>query len=81
MTSPYQLKVNIAGSWANVVMFPPQRLVEVQLACEQLVCVHLGRIAFRIEQDGRDVVRYSNPPRPGEPFGWYDPATLLPARA
>lgn len=72
---PYQIKVNVSGSWANLVSVAPKRLGEVKAACEQLAVAHLGPIAFKvIDTDrGLTIEQFSNPPKAGEPYGWYQP--------
>ena len=70
---PYQIKVNVSGSWANLVSVAPKRLGEVKAACEQLATAHLGAIAFKVIDgvSGLTIEQFSSKPRAGEPFGWY----------
>lgn len=72
---PLQIKVNVAGSWANLVTVAPKRLGEVKTACEQLAAAHLGPISFKVVDGdtGTTVEKLSQPPRAGEPHGWYTP--------
>lgn len=72
---PLQIKVNVAGSWASLVTVSPKRLGEAKAACEQLAAAHLGSIAFKVvDGDTGDAVeKFSQPPRAGEPHGWYRP--------
>ena len=62
--NPIQIKINVAGSWANLVRCAPVRLGEVKAACEALVKA----------LDGDTVIeQFSSQPRQGEPHGWYSP--------
>lgn len=72
---PLQIKVNVSGSWANLVSFAPNRAGEVKAACELLAAHHLGPIAFKcIDGDtGQTLAQFSSIPRAGEPHGWYAP--------
>lgn len=72
---PLQIKVNVSGSWANLVSCAPKRLGEVKVACEQLATAHLGPIAFKVIDTDRGITveQFSNPPRTGEPYGWHAP--------
>lgn len=75
MSKPIQIKVNVSGSWANLLTCSPSRLGEVQAACEQMASAHLGTIAFKaIDGDtGRTVAQFINRPKAGEPHGWHAP--------
>lgn len=70
---PLQIKVNTAGSWANLVSFAPTRLGEVKAACEQLAAHHLGPIAFKVidGDTSQTLEQFNSIPRAGEPHGWY----------
>ena len=46
MSKPVQIKVNVSGSWANLVTVSPVRLGEVQEACLQLAA-NLARCRSR----------------------------------
>lgn len=72
---PYTAKINIAGSWANLLTFSPSRLGEVKAACEQLASANLGPIAFKVVDGdtGNTVQQFTQPPRSGEPHGWHEP--------
>lgn len=78
---PYTAKVNVAGSWANLVTFSPSRIGEIKAACEAIAKSHLGHISFKVF-DGESVVeQFSSSPRAGEPHGWYNPALKNPVQA
>lgn len=72
---PLQIKINVSGSWANLVSCAPKRLGEVKAACEQLAAAHLGPVAFKVidGDTGRTLEQFSHPPRASEPHGWYVP--------
>lgn len=64
----YQIKVNTAGSWANLVSCPRDRLDAVKAACEALAAVCNHGIAFKaVDAASGDIVaRFNN-----KPHGWY----------
>lgn len=71
----YQIKVNTAGSWANLCSCPPEKLDAVRVACEGLAsCLDHG-IAFKVidAASQKTVAQLNNKPRAGEPHGWYVP--------
>ena len=72
---PLQIKVNVSGSWANLVAVSPKRLGEVKAACEALAAAHLGPISFKVVDNDQGITteQFSHPPRTGEPHGWYVP--------
>ncbi|MFN4325211.1 MAG: hypothetical protein ACK4FP_04925 [Azonexus sp.] len=72
---PLQIKVNVSGSWANLVTCSPKRLGEVKAACEALAAAHLGAISFKVVDNDQGITteQFSQPPRAGEPHGWYIP--------
>lgn len=67
----YQIKVNTAGSWANLCSCPPEKLDAAKAACEQLAGVLDHGIAFKVVDaaSGTTVWAFNNRPRPGEPRG------------
>jgi hypothetical protein len=46
--SRLQIKVNVAGSWANLVSVEPAQLANAKAACVQLADAHGGPIAFKV---------------------------------
>lgn len=72
---PLQIKVNVSGSWANLLTFSSSRLGEVKAACEHLASAQLGPIAFKVidGDTGATVEQFTQPPRAGEPHGWHTP--------
>lgn len=69
----YVIKVNTAGSWANLVSCPPDKLDAVKVACEGLAaCLDHG-IAFKVldAATGAVVSTFNNRPRAGQPHGWH----------
>lgn len=75
MSKPVQIKVNVSGSWANLVTVSPVRLGEVQEACLQLAANHLGSVSFKaIDSDsGAVIAQLNSPAKPGQPHGWHSP--------
>ena len=73
--SRYAVKVNAAGSWANLVSCPPDRLDAVMEACHQLASLLDHGIAFKVIdcQTERVIALYNNRPRASEPHGWHQP--------
>lgn len=71
----YQIKVNTAGSWANLCSCPPDKLDAVKVACEQLAAILDHGIAFKVIDAASEatVAAFNTRPRPGEPHGWYVP--------
>jgi len=85
--SRYVIKVNTAGSWANLVSCPPDRLDAVKDACARLAaildavkdaCARLAAIldhgiAFKVIDAATEkvVAHFNTRPRAGEPHGWY----------
>lgn len=52
----YSLKINAAGSWANVLRCRPEQLPAVRDACEILVGAAESRIKFKLlDADGIEV--------------------------
>ena len=82
----YQVKVNTAGSWANLVSCPPDRLDAVQDACARIAAIIDHGIAFKVIDAASEatVYAFNNRPRAGEPHGWYvpyQPGSALPSVA
>lgn len=73
--SRYQVKVNSAGSWANLVSCPPEKLDAVMEACHQLAAVLDHGIAFKVLDCRSEAVvaTYNSRPRSHEPHGWHRP--------
>ena len=73
--SRYAVKVNAAGSWANLVSCPPERLEAVKAACEQLASACDHGLAFKVIDCKTEQVTemYNSRPRAGEPYGWHIP--------
>lgn len=71
--NPIQIKINVAGSWANLVRCAPVRLGEVKAACEALATAHLGPVSFKALDGDTVIEQFSSQPRQGEPHGWYSP--------
>ena len=71
----YQIKVNTAGSWANLCSCPPEKLDAVKAACEGLAAGLDHGIAFKVIDAASEatVAAFNNRPRAGEPHGWYVP--------
>ena len=71
----YQIKVNTAGSWANLCSCPPEKLDAVKAACEELAFFLDHGIAFKVidAASGRTAFMFNNRPKPGEPHGWHIP--------
>ena len=73
--SRYQIKVNTAGSWANLCSCPPDKLDAVKESCAVLAA-HLDHgIAFKVIDAASEatVAAFNNKPRANEPYGWYVP--------
>jgi hypothetical protein len=73
--SRYLIKVNTAGSWANLVSCPPDRLDAVQDACARLAAIIDHGIAFKVIDAASDkvIAQFNARPRANEPHGWYAP--------
>lgn len=71
----YQIKVNTAGSWANLVTCPPDRLDACKAACETLAHAHGGSVSYKVvDAASGDVFElFCSKPRKGEPHGWHRP--------
>ncbi len=68
------IKVNTAGSWANLVSCEPGRIEYVKSACESLAVAGGGHMKFKIcDADGMLIEQYNHIPEPGRPFGWHRP--------
>lgn len=69
----YQIKVNSSGSWANLCSCPPERLGDVEAACEQLAFALDHGIVFKVLDCASETVvaLFNNRPKPGEPHGWH----------
>lgn len=81
--SRYTVKVNVSGSWANMVNCPEHKLDDVKEACQRLaeICGH--GIAFKIIDNWErvDAFMFNSKPRSGEPHGWYRPVCNNPVQA
>lgn len=77
--SRYTIKVNTAGSWANLCSCAPDRLEVVQYACESLAIALDHGIAFKVLDCASDTVvsLYNSRPRAGEPHGWHAPRPVV----
>lgn len=75
----YAIKVNTAGSWANLVSCLPEALDAVKLACEDLARAIDHGIAFKVIdcKTAQVVALYNNKPRAGQAHGWHLPSTPL----
>jgi hypothetical protein len=73
VSKPVQIKVNVSGSWASLVVVSPARLGEVQASCVDLAARHLGQIAFKAicGDTGATLSQFESPAKPGRPHGWY----------
>ena len=73
--SRYAIKVNAAGSWANLVSCPPDRIDAVMEACHQLAVACDHGIAFKVIDCKTEQVTayYNSRPRTNEPHGWHKP--------
>ena len=73
--SRLQIKVNVAGSWANLCSCPVGRLGDVQDACEMLARALDHGIVFKAIDCQSEAVafQFNNRPKAGEPHGWYVP--------
>lgn len=73
--SRYQVKVNTAGSWANLLSCPPEKLDAVMDACHQLARLLDHGIAFKVLDCTTEklVAAYNSRPRSNEPHGWHQP--------
>lgn len=71
--SRYVIKVNTAGSRANLCSCPPDKLDAVKAACEGLAAIIDHGIAFKVIDAASEqtVAHFNTRPRAGEPHGWY----------
>lgn len=72
------IKVNSAGSWANLVpCVELPRIEYAKAACEALALASVGDISFRIIRDGEVVDQFFKNPRNGQVFGWHAPRRVV----
>ena len=68
-----QVKIKVAGSWANLVYCSVDHYDEVKLTCEQLAKIHQGSINFKIvDADGGTIEQYTPKPPNGK-REWHEP--------
>lgn len=67
------LKVNTAGSWANVVSYDVARYDEVKAAVEVLAKAHGRSIRFKILDAAGGVIECYGPTKPSGLCAWHAP--------
>ena len=71
--SRVDFKVNVSGSWANLVNCDAARYEAVKAACETLAVAHRGSIRFKaLDADGGIIEQYGPVPPNGSPE-WHEP--------
>ncbi len=72
--SRIQFKVNVAGSWANLVNVSADRYDEIKAACVTLANAHLGSIRFKaLDADGGVIEQYGYVQNGHHGFCWHEP--------
>lgn len=67
------IKVNVSGSWANLVNCPADRFEDVKAHCEALAKAHRGCIRFKaLDADGGVIEQYA-PTKPNGHTCWHAP--------
>lgn len=73
MTATIQIKVNVSGSWANLVWCDADDYQLVKDACDALALVACYPVRFRIiDVAGGDLEHYG-PPQKGAAPCWHEP--------
>lgn len=67
------LKINTAGSWANVVSFDVARLDEVKAACVVLANAQGRSVRFKILDAEGGVIEQYGPVKPHGHVSWHEP--------
>lgn len=72
---PLQIKVNVSGSWANLRPVRQSAWVKSRPPARRSLPLHLGAISFKVVDNDQGITteQFSQPPRAGEPHGWYIP--------
>lgn len=66
-------KVNVSGSWANLVYCPADRFNDVKAACEALARAVGGSVRFKaVDADGGVIEQYA-PTKPNGKTCWHEP--------
>lgn len=75
MAERYQIKVNVSGSWANLVVCLERKLAECKMACEVLGAANRGQAAFKVydHETGQLLEQYFTKPAAGQRYGWHAP--------
>jgi len=71
--SRVQLKINTAGSWANVISYPVDRYVEVKEACEVLAEAQGRNVRFKIVDAEGGTIELYGPTKPSGIICWHEP--------
>ena len=71
--SRYQIKINTAGSWANLCSCPAEKLDGVKAACELLAAQLDHGIVFKVIDCKTEatVAQFNSRPKAGQPHGWH----------
>lgn len=67
------LKINTAGSWANVVSYDVARYDEVKAACEVLASASGRSVRFKILDADGGVIEQYGPTKPNGQTCWHSP--------
>lgn len=67
------LKINTAGSWANVVSYNVAHYDEAKAACEVLAKAHGRSIRFKILDAAGGVIEQYGPTKPNGHICWHEP--------
>lgn len=80
-SSRIQIKVNTAGSWANLIHCDATRFAAAKAACAGLAEAHLGLIRFKALDEAGDVIEQYDDYVRGSGPRWYKPETRPVGRA
>lgn len=68
-----QIKVNVSGSWANLINCNSQDEKAVKAACEALAKFHRGSIRFKVLDADGGVIEQYGPMPPNGFYRWHEP--------